>query len=262
MMNTLRNKAENSTAKLKGVHAGKIEGITDDLRALRACIPDIDKMKFGFDNSALHKNKILIDARNINLAYDSQFIWKHNLTFHILSGERIALKGPNGSGKTSLIKLILGEFNPSTGELFRADFRSVYIDQDYSIVNTPLTIYEQAQQSNTSGLEEHEIKIRLSRFLFPKEYWEISCRELSGGEKMRLMLCCLTIAGKSPDLIVLDEPTNNLDIQNVEVLTASLQEYEGTMIVVSHDEAFLSDIGVEKTIELNVISAGSRSALP
>ncbi len=256
MMNTLRNKAENSTAKIKGVHAGKIDGITDDLKALRASLPDIDKMKFGFDNSALYKNKLLIYASSINFAYDSQYLWKDNLSFQIVSGERIALKGLNGSGKTSLIKLILGKLEPSIGELFRADFRSVYIDQDYSIVNTTRTVYEQAQQSNTSGLEEHEIKIRLNRFLFPKGYWEISCRELSGGEKMRLTLCCLTIAGKNPDLIVLDEPTNNLDIQNVEVLTASLLEYEGTMIVVSHDEAFLKDVGVEKTIDLNVPSVG------
>lgn len=207
-------------------------------------------MKFVFDNSALHKNKILINVSGMNFGYNSQFLWKENLSFQILSGERIALKGPNGSGKTTLIKLLLGQIDVSIGKLSRADFKSVYIDQDYSIVNTTLTVYEQAQRSNTSRLEEHEIKIRLSRFLFPKEYWEISCRELSGGEKMRLTLCCLTIAGKSPDLIVLDEPTNNLDIQNVEVLIASLLEYEGTMIVVSHDEAFLKDIGVEKTIDL------------
>ena len=256
MMNALRNKAENSTAKIKGVHAGKIDGITDDLRTLRASLPDIDKMKFGLDNPALHKNKVLINVSGINFSYNSQFLWKENLSFQIVSGERIALKGRNGSGKTTLIKLLLGHVDPSIGRLLRAHFNSVYIDQDYSIVNTTLTVYEQAQQANTSGLEEHEIKIRLNRFLFPKAYWEISCRELSGGEKMRLMLCCLTIARKSPDLIVLDEPTNNLDIQNVEVLTAALLEYEGTLIVVSHDEAFLKDISVEKTIDLNAPSVG------
>lgn len=76
------------------------------------------------------------------------------------------------------------------------------------------------------------------------------CGTLSGGEKMRLMLCCLTISNESPDIIILDEPTNNLDIQNVEILTAAINEYQGTLIVVSHDESFLEKINIEKAILL------------
>ena len=71
---------------------------------------------------------------------------------------------------------------------------------------------------------------------------------LSGGEKMRLMLCCLTISNQAPDIIVLDEPTNNLDIQNIEILTAAINEYEGTLLVVSHDEYFEKQINVERSI--------------
>jgi ATPase subunit of ABC transporter with duplicated ATPase domains len=250
MMNTLKNRAESSTAKVKDVHAEKIGAIANELRTLRASLPDIDKMKFDFDNSGLHKNKILITARNINLAYPSQYLWKENLSFQIVSGERIALQGLNGSGKTTLIKILLGHIAPSTGEIFRAEVKSIYIDQEYSLVNNTLTVYEQAQQANTCGLEEHEIKIRLNRFMFSREYWEISCRKLSGGEKMRLMLCCLTIKGKSPDMIILDEPTNNLDIQNVQVLTAALLEYQGTLLVVSHDDVFLKELAVDRTLEL------------
>ncbi|MDR1983845.1 MAG: ABC transporter ATP-binding protein, partial [Prevotellaceae bacterium] len=73
---------------------------------------------------------------------------------------------------------------------------------------------------------------------------------LSGGEKMRLMLCCLTIGNRAPDLLVLDEPTNNLDIQNIEILTAAVNDYQGTLVVVSHDEYFLEQIGVEREIWL------------
>ena len=93
--------------------------------------------------------------------------------------------------------------------------------------------------------------MRLKRFLFYKEYWYKPCIALSGGEKMRLMLCCLTINNESPDIIILDEPTNNLDIQNVEILTAAINEYQGTLIVVSHDESFLEQINIEKTILLD-----------
>jgi ATPase subunit of ABC transporter with duplicated ATPase domains len=99
-------------------------------------------------------------------------------------------------------------------------------------------------------LQEHEIKIRLNRFLFTKEHWDKPCNTLSGGEKMRLILCCLTIANKAPDIIILDEPTNNLDIQNIEILTAAINGYEGTLIVISHDEYFLEQINIERTIYL------------
>jgi len=250
MLNTLRNNAENSTSKMKSVHAEKIGGISQDLQELRSSLPDIDKMKFGFDNSALHKGKVLFTATNINYAYHTQPLWKDNLNFQITSGERIALKGTNGSGKTTLIKLILGDIKPQAGTIYRADNKAVYIDQDYSLLDNKLKVYEQAEQFNVSALQEHEIKIRLNRFLFTKNDWDKSCSALSGGERMRLLLCCLTINSKSPDIIIFDEPTNNLDIQNVEILTAAINEYQGTIIVVSHDETFLEQINIERTIEL------------
>ena len=99
-------------------------------------------------------------------------------------------------------------------------------------------------------MQEHEIKIRLNRFLFTKDDWDKPCNALSGGERMRLSLCCLTIQSKSPDIIILDEPTNNLDIQNLEILTTAINEYQGTLIVVSHDETFLEQIKIKRTMEL------------
>ncbi|HEU0228596.1 MAG TPA: ABC-F family ATP-binding cassette domain-containing protein [Arachidicoccus soli] len=250
MMNTLRNNAENSTSKLKSVHAEKIGDISQELQALRSSLPDIDKMKFGFDNSTLHRGKILFRATNINFAYNSQLLWKDDLNVQITSGERIALKGKNGSGKTTLIKLILGDIEPQKGTIYRADNKSVYIDQDYSLLDNKLKVYQQAEQFNISALQEHEIKIRLNRFLFTKEDWDKSCSALSGGERMRLLLCCLIINSKSPDILIFDEPTNNLDIQNVEILMAAINEYQGTLIIVSHDETFLEQINVERKIEL------------
>jgi len=126
----------------------------------------------------------------------------------------------------------------------------MYIDQDYSLINNALSVYEQAQQYNSGILQEHEIKIRLNRFLFGKSDWDKPCSVLSGGEKMRLILCSLTIDNQSPDLIILDEPTNNLDIQNVEILTAAINDYSGTLLVISHDEYLLKQIAVEDTIDL------------
>lgn len=250
MMNTLRNKAENSTSKLKSLHAEKIGGLSQELHELRSSLPDIDKIKFGFDNSTLHKGKIILKVSEINFGYDDNFLWKHNLDFELRSNDRVAIKGDNGSGKTTLINLILGKLQPSTGSIYRTYNNTIYIDQDYSLLDDQLKVYEQAQQFNTSGLQEFEVKIRLNRFLFTKNDWDKPCMNLSGGERMRLLLCCLNLNGKSPDIILLDEPTNNLDIQNVEILTTAINQYQGALIVISHDEMFLEQIHIERTIQL------------
>ncbi len=252
-MNTFRNNAEKSTARTKNVHAEKIGGIAQELNELRKELPFMDKMKLGFDNSVLHKGKVLFEAKAINFTYHDRMVWQQGLDIRINSGERIALKGGNGTGKTTLIKMILGTLEPVAGTVHRAIHKAVYIDQDYSLIDPHLTVYEQASAFNLLALQEHEIKIRLTHFLFTKEYWNKKCDTLSGGERMRLVLCCLTIGNVEPDMIVLDEPTNNLDILNTEILTAAINEYKGTLVVVSHDGYFLQQVNPVRVIDLDEV---------
>jgi len=250
MMNTLRNKAENSSAKLKSVHGEKIGELQQDLKNLREELPDPEGMKLNLDNSKLHRGKQLVEGVGINFNYGDTALWDGDLSFEIRSGERIALKGVNGSGKTTLIKTIMGALEPARGSMKRAIDSVIYLDQDYSLIQPALTVYEQAQRFNTTALQEHEIKIRLNRFLFGKEDWDKRCAVLSGGERMRLSLCCLTVCGYAPELIILDEPTNNLDLQNITILTNAISSYKGTLLVVSHDETFLHEVQADQVIEL------------
>jgi len=249
-MKTFQNSAEKSTARMKDVHAGKVDAISEELNLLRKTLPGTDKMKMGFDYTALHKGKILVTAKDLNFGYNDQMLWEEPLNFQVVSGERLVIKGANGCGKTTLIKLLLGSLEPGSGSIERAAASHIYIDQDYSLINNHLSVYQQAQQYNSGALQEHEIKIRLTRFLFIKEDWDKPCSALSGGEKMRLILCCLTIDNHAPDMILLDEPTNNLDLQNIEMLTTAINDYEGTLIVVSHDVYFLKQVKAERSIEL------------
>ncbi|OJV51526.1 MAG: ABC transporter ATP-binding protein [Bacteroidetes bacterium 43-16] len=251
MMNTLRNNAEQSSAKTKAVHGEKISGIKEELAALRAALPDLDKMRLGFDESGFHKGKLLFDAKAINVAIGNRLLWEAPLTMQLHSGGRLCIKGRNGSGKTTLINIILGLKLPETGSVQHNSFKSVYIDQEYSLINNALTVYEQLQQYNDSALEEAVLKNKLTHFLFMKAAWDKPCAVLSGGERMRLVLCCLSLSRQAPDLIVLDEPTNNLDIQNVLILTHAIRDYKGTVIVVSHDAAFLEDIGLSGVMTLS-----------
>lgn len=178
------------------------------------------------------------------------FLWKNPLDMEIRSGERIHLKGDNGSGKTTLLKLFIGELLPSTGEITKADFSFVYLDQEYSKVRTSQTLLELAQMYNHRSLPDHELKLRLHRALFPKEMWDKPCHVLSGGERMRLYLCCLMISNQIPDVFILDEPTNNLDLLSLQILTSTIKNYRGTVLIVSHDQRFIEEIGITRVIEL------------
>ncbi|WP_336704699.1 ABC-F family ATP-binding cassette domain-containing protein [Chryseobacterium indologenes] len=251
MMNTLRNNAEKNSSKLKGVHAEKISGISDDLRDLRYSLKNSDQMKVNFNDSNLHSGKILVAAEDINFNYGKEKLWKENISLELRSGDRISVKGSNGSGKTTLIKLLLGSIQPSEGKITRAEFNSIYIDQEYSLIDNDSTLYDFVQTFNDSALQESEVKTLLSRFLFWKDTWDKKCGMLSGGERLRLLLCGLSISNKTPDMIILDEPTNNLDLQNVEILTSSIKNYHGTLLVISHDEVFLKEIGVNSEVLLD-----------
>ena len=119
------------------------------------------------------------------------------------------------------------------------------------MLRADLTVYAQAERYNVNNLPEHELKMRLNRFLFSALAWDKPCEQLSGGERMRLIFCCLMISNNTPDVFVLDEPTNNLDIQNIEIMTSTIRDYRGTVIVVSHDQRFMEEIGVERCIDLS-----------
>ncbi|MBB6370681.1 ABC-F family ATP-binding cassette domain-containing protein [Chryseobacterium shigense] len=250
MMNTMRNNAEKNASKLKGIHTEKINGISGDLRDLRSSLKNTDQMKVNFNNSNLHSGKVLINMEGINFKYGDENLWKDNIGLEIRSGDRISVKGPNGAGKTTLIKLLLGSLKPSEGKMTGSAFNTIYVDQEYSLIDQELNICDFVQQFNDNGMQESELKTLLSRFLFGKETWDKKCGMLSGGERLRLLLCGLSVNSKAPDMIILDEPTNNLDLQNVEILTASVKDYKGTLLVISHDEVFLEEIGVDREVVL------------
>lgn len=280
VLNALQGKSEKSTSKLNGVHQEKAEKLTDERNQLRGSLSPTAALKTDFNSSSLHNGKTLVTAKNINFGYypnqndndsqnendcpsendtsgsngsklPAQLLWQASISFQLKSGDRLRIEGTNGSGKTTLLKIITGQLEPQEGTLTRADFSYVYLNQEYSIIDDRNSILEQAYAFNSRNLPEHEIKIILNRYLFPAPEWDKSCRKLSGGEKMRLAFCCLMISNNTPDMFILDEPTNNLDIQSIEIITNTIKKYTGTVIAISHDNYFIREIGVDQRIALS-----------
>ena len=287
VLNALQGKSEKSTSKLNSTHQEKAEKLTDERNQLRSSLSPTATLKTDFNSSSLHTGKILVTAKEINFGYhpnsinshiqmnneanladtgnhpspDSndiqdnsdfkQQLWQTPISFQLKSGDRLRIEGANGSGKTTLLKLITGQLRPQEGNLTRMEFTYVYLNQEYSIIDNRNSILEQAYAFNNRNLPEHEIKTILNRYLFPASEWDKSCRKLSGGEKMRLAFCCLMISNNTPDMFILDEPTNNLDIQSIEIITATIKNYTGTVIVISHDDYFIQEIGIEQRILLS-----------
>ena len=287
VLNALQGKSEKSTSKLASVHQEKAGKLTDERNQLRSSLSPNVALKTDFNSSSLHTGKILVTAKEINYAYHSspnsddiqvnneaipsnmnshpssenntiqdnntlkQQLWQTPISFQLKSGDRLRIEGTNGSGKTTLLKLITGQLHPREGTLTRTDFTYVYLNQEYSIIDNRNSVLEQAYAFNSRNLPEHEIKIILNRYLFPASEWDKSCRKLSGGEKMRLAFCCLMISNNTPDMFILDEPTNNLDIQSIEIITATIKNYTGTVIAISHDNYFIEEIGIEQHILLS-----------
>lgn len=252
LMGNLKNRAEKSTAALKKVQQERIDSMKTDLRDLKSSINESRLLKIDICDSGIHGGKILVHLEGVTLRYPQRLLWEGcPISLTVKSGERIRIKGNNGCGKSSLLQLIAGKLQPDDGGSVFMDesLSTIYLDQDYSSVSNDLTVYGQMEACD-SKKPEHEIKMLLTRFLFPPSAWDKSCAKLSGGEKMRLALCKMLVCGNAPDMIIADEPTNNLDIKSMDILAHTLKSYNGTLIVVSHDERFVRDIGICREVSL------------
>nr|WP_223151855.1 ABC-F family ATP-binding cassette domain-containing protein [Chitinophaga qingshengii] len=245
----LKNKAERSTARMLNAHEEKIASLLHNMEETKAQIQEYEVLKIDITNPEPNPGSLLIDMANINFKYSDRLLW-NNLSFQLKSGERVQIQGENGSGKTTLLKIITRELPPVEGSYHSAAFSYFYLDQDYSMINPKRSVYEQIEEYNKRGLDEQELKEILVRCQFTPADFDKRCAGLSGGERMKLSLACLLVSNQAPDLLILDEPTNNLDIKSLEVLTLAVKNFRGTLLVISHDDYFIDEIGIDYRISL------------
>ncbi|NNM59318.1 MAG: ABC-F family ATP-binding cassette domain-containing protein [Legionellales bacterium] len=188
--------------------------------------------------------KILLEIEHLSFAYpDAPNRIIENINLQMQGAERIALAGDNGSGKTTLVKLIMGELKPLSGKIFIGTPYVSYLDQNASLLKAELSILENFMLLNPDS-NENEAYRHLARFLFRNTAANKLVCHLSGGEKLRALLACVLMSKHPPQLLILDEPTNHLDLESVESIESALNHYQGGMIVISHDQIFLDNIGI------------------
>jgi ATP-binding cassette subfamily F protein uup len=197
--------------------------------------------RFGIDAGAM-SGKLVVDVRRVSFRYGEDTIIR-DLSTRILRGDRVGIIGPNGSGKSTLLKLILGELEPTSGEVVLGTrLQLAYFDQHRRTLNAEKSVRENMSDSDYVTVRERSRHVigYLKDFLFPLQRIDSPVEGLSGGERNRLLLA--RIFTQSANMMVLDEPTNDLDVDTLELLEELLSEYEGTLLLVSHDRAFLDNV--------------------
>jgi ATPase subunit of ABC transporter with duplicated ATPase domains len=174
--------------------------------------------------------------------------------------ERVAIVGPNGSGKTTLLALVTGKLQPWTGSV-RVISDVAMLDQSMDVLDPAASIRDNFRRINPDA-DENACRAALARFMFRADAALATVSSLSGGQLLRAGLACVLGGERLPQLLILDEPTNHLDIESVEAVEAGLRSYDGALLVVSHDEAFLKSINVSRRLELPSRGVESISGVP
>lgn len=216
----------------------QIERLKDDLPETDANIP---VMKLDFSVNSESGNEVII-ADSLEKSYDGKTLFK-NVTLDIRKGERVFLIGPNGCGKSTLLKSLIGRVYPDKGySKFGANVKPGYYDQEQRGLNLPKTVLQEVYD-RFPNFTITQLRGYLAGFLFRGDDINKLMSELSGGERARVAL--LELSFSHPNLLILDEPTNHLDIESREVLEDALENYDGTMLCVSHDRYFINRLATK-----------------
>jgi ATPase subunit of ABC transporter with duplicated ATPase domains len=189
--------------------------------------------------------RLIAEAIGFNIRLHD-WIYAHDLDFSWRGSVRVALQGANGSGKSTLLKALLGRAFETRGRLRRGDLVALYLDQGCSSLDDGASVFENVRA--VSSASETEIRNGLAKFLFTGEAVFRKVSELSGGERLRAALARGWLSAQKPELLVLDEPTNNLDLANVQFLERIVSGFRGALLVISHDRDFLQNCRISQEL--------------
>ena len=240
--------AENSAGMGRRLAERKNAELQARLQLAQTAVEREQSMRFTVTAERPPAGRIVLAAEAITGGPLADHPVIQDFSLQVAAGERIAIAGGNGRGKTSLLRLLSGELVPGSGKVRRTGNAATF-DQDLRLLDPDQTLFENFRRLNV-GADDNAAYAALARFAFRNSDALRKPAQLSGGERLRAALACVLGGTRNPELLLLDEPTNHLDLHSIEQLELALQDYDGALIVISHDEEFLRRIGIEKRVAL------------
>ncbi|WP_406334782.1 ABC-F family ATP-binding cassette domain-containing protein [Streptomyces sp. NBC_00203] len=244
VMGARKRAAQESAGKHRIMHEERLAEAKGRLDDAEEAVRDDDEIRVDLPYTAVPPGRTVLTLEKLELRYGARV----DGVFELRGPERIALIGRNGAGKTTLLRTIHGELDAVSGDA-RAHVPLRFLPQRLDVLDDERTVAENVARYAPAATN-NRIRARLARFLFKGAKADQRAATLSGGERFRAALAALLLAEPAPQLLMLDEPTNNLDMASVRQLTTALDSYEGALIVASHDVPFLESIGITRWLLL------------
>lgn len=236
--------AQESAGKLRGVQEERLDQARERHAEAAQQVRDDAEIRVELPRTAVHARRTVLRMEDVR----PRFGRPHVVDLQVRGPERVALVGRNGSGKSTLLRTLTGEVSPLSGTA-EALVPLRFLPQDRGVLDDSRSVLDNAALLAPEATENH-IRAQLARFLFHGKRARRPVGDLSGGERFRAALAALMLATPAPQLLVLDEPTNSLDLASVRQLTSALDSYEGALLVASHDLAFLESVGITRWLFL------------
>lgn len=240
----LKGKSIETEAKKRNIIQKKLDEQISTQKSLAEQMRD-ETIKIPVPTKPFY-NRELINIAGLSFAYGDKIIF-NNFDFTISGKSRIRIVGKNGSGKSTLLKIICGELKPQSGTV-KTSGKIAYINQNLSLLDKTKTIVENIME--ISGCLKHDAHVIAANFGFRGSASQQRVGTLSGGELLKATLATILGGDAQPELLILDEPTNNLEIKSISILENALNQYTGAILLVSHDEMFVRNIRIDTEIYL------------
>ncbi|MER7334010.1 MULTISPECIES: ribosomal protection-like ABC-F family protein [unclassified Micromonospora] len=247
----LKRSAQESAGRAQQAHANRVSEAQTRLDEASRALRDDQALTLDLPDTTVPAGRTVVAGERMQVYHGDRAVFAGDGADLTIRGpERIALTGPNGAGKSTLLRLLQGDLEPDAGQVHRADGRVAYLSQRLDLLDLDRTVAENFAAYAPDRPQAERMNL-LARFLFRGARAHLPVGVLSGGERLRATLACVLYAQPAPHLLLLDEPTNNLDLVSVGQLGSALTAYRGAFVVVSHDERFLTDIGVQRWLRLD-----------
>lgn len=246
--NSKRGRSERTQSKLLIKSERMMKQAVSDLKIARSNIDIFEAIHVDLPATTVPNGKVILDINKLTFSFSNNtkpLIQDFDLTLQ--GPERIAIQGDNGTGKSTLVKLILSAHQPVSGSIYLGTSYISYLDQTLALLQPDASILDNFMRLNPEATQ-NDAHRALAAFLFRNHLAYQVVSSLSGGEKLRAALACVLNSKHPPQLLILDEPTNHLDLHSIQCIESALRNYLGAMLVISHDEAFLRNVGVTKSI--------------